>query len=276
MSLRASVLLLLSVMLMPTADADAQRRGGRGSMREMLGDPNEYYRPPDFTENPKYDGRFTFARIKYLGFECFSEQGPGWSHDYPRAEAHFMRIMRTVSTVRPFIEQGPIEGGNILALNDPNLFKYPVAYLSEPGGWRPNPDEVTGLRNYLTKGGFIIVDDFEENCTGGGDMMNFTAVMRQVLPTAKILPIPPEHPVFDSFYKINFDAFGGGRGRRGTQPQWFGVFQDNDPKKRLMVVANYLLDMGELMEYSDRGFNMVPTNEAYKLGVNYIIYALTH
>jgi len=54
------------------------------------------------------------------------------------------------------------------------------------------------------------------------------------------------------------------------------VYQDNDPKKRLLVVANYLLDMGELMEYSDQGFNIVPTNEAYKLGVNYIIYALTH
>jgi hypothetical protein len=274
--------LLVLLLLLVALPASAQRRGGRGNMYGMLGDANSFYTPPDFNGNAKYDGRFVFARIKYRGFQCFGDQGPGWAHDYPRAESHFMRIMKTVSSMRPFIVQGPVVGGNIVALDDPELFKYPVGYLSEPGGWAPNASEVTALRNYLTKGGFLIVDDFEENCTQGGDSVNFTAVMKQVLPSARLQPIPPDHPIFDSFYKINFQAFGGGGGRgRGfgggfSGPRWYGIFQDNDPKKRLMVVANYLLDMGELMEYSDQGFNVVPTNEAYKLGVNYLIYALTH
>ena len=265
----------LALLLLAPIGAAVAQRGGRGFGRTQaaLGDPNEFYTPPDFRGNAKYDGRFTFARIKYRGFEHFQSEGPGWSHDYPRAESHFMRIMREVSTIRPFIESGGIVGGNILALDDPALAKYPVAYLSEPGGWSPNEAEVVALRTYLTKGGFLIVDDFEENCSSGGDMSNFVAQMGRVLPRAKLIEIPPAHPIFDSFYKINLEILGQGRGLRAV---WYGIFQDNDPKKRLMLVANYMNDIGEAWQWSDRGFNMVPTNEAYKLGVNYLIYALTH
>jgi len=270
MSLRVSATLLLLATLLPSAHADAQRRGR--NMREMLGDPNSFYTPPEFAGNAKYDGRFTFARVKYRGFACFQGEGPGWSHDYPRAESHFMRIMKAVTSMKPFLEQGAIEGGNIIALDDPELFKYPVAYLSEPGGWSPTQKEATSLRSYLSKGGFLIVDDFEENCTGG-DMTNFTAVMKQVMPSARLIEIPPTHPVFDSFYKIDLALLGAGRRSNAV---WLGVFQDNDPKKRLMVVANYMNDIGESWQWPDRGFNVAPTNEAYKLGVNYLIYALTH
>lgn len=269
---RFFLLLFLTLTLLPAAEGWGQRRG-RGNLYGALGDPNEFYRPPDFNGNARYDGRFTFARIKYRGFMCWGPEGAGWSHDYPRAESHFMRIMRAVTAMRPFVEQGAIEGGNILALDDPELFKYPVAYLSEPGGWRPTAPEGTALGKYLAKGGFIIVDDFEENCSGN-DMANFVAVMQQVLPRAKLIEVPPTHPIFDSFYKIDLGLLGGGR--RGGQAVWYGIFQDNDPKKRLMVIANYLNDIGESWQWSDQGFNIAPTNEAYKLGVNYIIYALTH
>ena len=269
--MRFSLSSLLLVLSLAAPAADAQRRG-RGNMYDQLGDPNEYYRPPDFSGNAKYDGRFTFARIKYRGFACFGPEGPGWSHDYPIAESHFMRVMKSVTGLRPFIEQGPIQGGNILALDDPDLMKYPVAYLSEPGGWRPTGAEAAGLRSYLLKGGFMIVDDFEENCTGS-DMENFTNVMRQVMPGYRLIEIPPTHPIFDSYFKVDLSLLGR---RRGSQAVWYGVFQDNDPKKKLMVVANYMNDIGEYMQFSDRGFNVAPTNEAYKIGVNYIIYALTH
>jgi hypothetical protein len=270
MSFRMRTLLLLALVAAPLSDAAAQRRG-RGNMYGALGDPNTFYTPPDFHGNAKYDGRFVFARVKYRGYEHFMSEGPGWSHDYPRAEEHFMRIMRSITTLRPFIEQGSIDGGNILALDDPELFKYPIAYLSEPGGWHMTQSETMGLRNYLTKGGFLIVDDFED--FDGGDMPNFRAEIAKVFPTARLIEIPPEHPVFDSFFKINLNLLP--RGRSGGAV-WYGVFQDNDPKKRLMVVANYLNDIGEAWQWSDRGFNVVPTNEAYKLGVNYLIYALTH
>ncbi len=139
----AAVLVLASMV--PPSNADAQRGGGRrqrGFGYEQFFAPvapDEFYKPPAFAGNVPYDGRFTFARIAYRGSERWSgREGPGWSHDYPDAEEHFMRIMREVTSLNPFIARGPMLGGVIVALDDPLLFKYPVAYLSEPGaGTRP-------------------------------------------------------------------------------------------------------------------------------------------
>jgi hypothetical protein len=256
---------LVALALAPCV-ADAQRRGEFGGMGSAMG---EFYIPRAWAGNTPYDGRFTFARIMYRG----GGRGAGWAHDYPRAESHFMRIMRSITTIRPFLESGPIIGSNLLALDDPELMKYPVSYLSEPGGWFPNDKEAEGLRNYLLKGGFVIFDDFD----GGSmdrDWYQFVEQMRRVMPRHKLVEVPKSHPIFDSFFKIDTDklvSYGSG----GT-PQYWGIYQDNDPKKRLMVIVNFNQDMGDYWEWSDRGFNVAPTNEAYKLGVNYIIYALTH
>lgn len=264
---RALVALLI---LSPLGDALAQREGGFGGrMRQLLGDQNEYYEHPDFRGNVPYDGRFVFARIKYRGYGGFTNQGPGWSHDYPRAEAHLMRIMRELTSLRPFIESPLAIGGNVFALDDPALMKYPVAYFSEPGYWEPTEKEALGFRNYLLKGGFVIFDDFE----GPAHWMNFTHQMRRVLPGARIVQLDASHPIFDSFFKVDLTLLG--QQYRGV-PAYFGIFQDNDPKKRLIAIINFENDVGEYWEYSDRGFSPVPTNEAYKLGVNYLIYALTH
>jgi hypothetical protein len=63
----------------------------------------------------------------------------------------------------------------------------------------------------------------------------------------------------------------------GPPVQYLGIFEDNDPTKRLMVIANYNNDVGDAWQWSDQGFLPVDlTNEAYKLGVNYVMYALTH
>jgi hypothetical protein len=261
----ARTVLGLTLVLLPAAAVEGH---GFGRMRG-LADQNEFYMPRAWQGNPVYDGRFTFARIKYRG----AGHGVGWSHDYPRAESHFMRIMREITSMNPFIEAGPIVGSTVLALDDPELTKYPVAYLSEPGGWVPNDKEAAALRSYLTKGGFVIVDDFD----GGSmnrDWYHFVEQVKRVVPNLRLMEVPQTHPIFDSFFKIDLKAlvsYGSG----GT-PGYFGLFRDNDPAKRIMMIVNFNQDMGDYWEWSDRGFNVVPTNEAYKLGVNYLIYALTH
>jgi len=264
---RSSLVLTVgaAALLCATAsDAHAQRGFGRGGY-----DPSGFATPYGWGGNTKYDGRFTFARIKYRG----GGRGAGWAHDFPRAETHFMHIIRSITSVRPFVEAGPVVGGNIIALDDPDLMKYPVSYLSEPGGWYPNDKEVLGLRNYLLKGGFVIIDDFD----GGAmqqDWYHFSEEMRKVLPGSRIIEVPQSHPIFDSFFKIDFEKLVAYR--TGDRPGYFGIFQDNDPRKRVMMIINFNQDIGDYWEWSDRGFNLVPSNEAYKLGVNYLIYALTH
>lgn len=261
--------------------ADAQRggrfpRGDRGFGFGSLGDPNEFFTPPDFRGNPLYDGRVTFARIKYRGYGYFSgREGPGWSHDYPDAEVHLMKILREITSMRPFTNFGQQIGGAIVALDDPQLGKYPIAYLSEPGGWFPNAAETQGLSNYLRKGGFMIVDDFPFEAWN-----NFESVMARVLPDLRPIQLSGTEPIFDSFFKVDMNRIrrgfsGGGGGAQGGA--FYGYFEKNDPKKRLIVLAGYGQDVGESWQWSGQGFVPVDvSNEAFKLGVNFWIYALTH
>jgi hypothetical protein len=127
----------VAVLLLAAMPLHAQRRGGR-NMGQAFGGADGMYEPPAFHGNVPYDGRFTFARIRYRGFDKFGREGPGWSHDFPDAEENFAKILRDVTAVRPFIESGPMVGSVLVALDDPLLFKYPVSYMSEPGGWHPN------------------------------------------------------------------------------------------------------------------------------------------
>jgi hypothetical protein len=272
----ALVAAMMLISVVATADAQGRRRGFG---YQELGGPDDFYVPPDFHGNHPYDGRFTFARIKYRGFDHFAAEGPGWSHDYPRADSHLMMIMREVTSLRPFLREGDILGGNIVALDDPMLFKYPVAYLSEPGGWHPNEVELKGFRDYLMKGGFVVFDDFGDGFRGGGsDMLHAQQEIQRIMPKAKILPLDKSHPIFDVFFKIEPDKIPWSRevAYRG-QPGFFAIFEDNDPHKRVMAVFCNNLDIGEAWEFSDEGFMPVSeSNEAYKLGVNFLIYALTH
>ena len=219
-----------------------------------------------------YDGRFTFARIRFtpLGGSTnfWGREDLKWDHDFPRAERNFMRILSEVTAIRPYMD-----GGTALALDDPELFKFPVAYLCEPGFWSPTEAEAAALRAYLTKGGFIIFDDFF-----GAHWDNFQASMRRVLPQGRLVLLDASHPIFDSFYRIPDPAAGGAPyGSRRRPPEFYGVFEDNDPGKRLLAIVNYNNDVGEDWEWSDTGQLPVDlTNHAYKLGVNYIVYAMTH
>lgn len=238
-------------------DADGQRRR-RVSPEEL---------PP----NAPYDGRFTFVRIRFTppggGLGNFGSFGGDqrWDHDYPRGERHFTKILSELTTMWPRTAES-----NIMTFDDPNLFKFPVAYLCEPGAWVPNEAEVAGLRAFLSKGGFLVVDDFM-----GNDIINLETQLRRVLPDARMLPIPLVHPVFDSFYRIeSFESYQ--HPYSGAQTQFLGIFEDNDPTKRLKVVINYNGDMSEYWEFSDVGaFPIDLSNDAYKLGVNYMVYALT-
>jgi hypothetical protein len=210
-----------------------------------------------------YDGRFTLVRLWYANY-------PGWSYDYPDMEHNFTAILKDMTAVEP-----TPDGRCILRMDDPELMKFPLAYLSEPGYWYPSDSEAEGLRTYLAKGGFLIVDDFHfEN-----EWQVFEAAMRKVLPDARIEPLPLAHPALQSLFAIeSLDIpYPGRLGQRGLTGEFYGIHAGNDPQKRLMVVINYNMDIGDYMEHAGTGFYLVdPTNEAFKFGVNYVIYGLTH
>ena len=169
-----------------------------------------------------------------------------------------------------YIRASLLKDGQKLTLDDPELHTFPIAYMSEPGFWTLSDKEAEGLRAYLHKGGFVIFDDFR-----GWDLDNFQAQIRRALPESRLVELDATHPIFHSFFEINSLEFVQYYDR--GKPVFYGIFEDNDPKKRLMVIANYNNDLGEYWEFSDTGFVSIDlSNEAYKYAVNYMIYAMTH
>jgi len=208
--------------------------------------------------NPAYDGRFTFTRVRFTGSNS-------WNHDYPQADAYLPLILNEVTALRP-----NLDGSNILDLEDPEIFRNPILYIWEPGFWRISQEAARNLREYMLKGGFVIFDDFEAN-----QWYNFEAQFRAAIPDAVFYPIDLTHPIYHSFfdmYSIDLP-----HPSVNVTPGYYAVYENNDPDGRMIALVNHNADIAEYWEWSDRGrFALDLTNDAYKLGVNYIIYALTH
>lgn len=249
---RAAFVLLavLGAVLSTHAPGHAQRGGGQRGGRVFV------------EPNVPYDGRFTFVRLQYTNM---GGRG-GWAFDYPAMERNFMTILEDLTTVGPHVR-----GSNVLTMDDTALFHYTVAYLSEPGYWLPNEAEAAGLRSWLLKGGFLIVDDFY-----GRQWENFERSMKLVLPEARIVPLDVSHPIFDSFFTIaTLDGLSHPADSR-YKAEYLGIFENNDPARRLLAVINYNNDIGDFMEWSGEGWYPINfTNDAYKLATNYVIYGLT-
>jgi uncharacterized protein DUF4159 len=254
---RKAFALAASVVVLVGASAFAQRQG-----RGFGGGSNAPIKP-----NLPYDGRFTFIRLRYGPPIQYQSQRVPWSHDYPEGEENMMKILDEITNIEPRAEQS-----NILALEDPEIFKYPVTYMCEPGRYfYVSDDAAKNMRAYLHKGGFLIIDDFRYF-----DWDNFQEQMLRILPDARIVDLDASHPIFHSFFEINSLSEVPNYYDQGP-PIFRGIYEDNDPKKRLMVVIGYNTDISEFWEWSGTGFKPVDeSNEAFKVGVNFFVYGLTH
>jgi len=161
---------------------------------------------------------------------------------------------------------------NHTKIDDPNLFKYPVAFMWEPGFWNLTDREAESFRAYLLKGGFAIFEDFD----GTTQWANFEAQMRRVLPEGRLIRLDSSHQIFNAFFPIeDIDAIV--HPMSHIRPSYYGIFEDNDPSRRLLVVANFDNHVPHDAERSSRElFPFDASTEAYKLGVNYMIYGLSH
>ena len=228
--------------------------------------------PPQELPNVPYDATYTFVRVRFNSWagRGFSRGfgrggGPGWAHDYPYADQNFIKILDEITLLGP-----NTRGTNIIDADDPELHRHPIAYVSEPGQWSPTQAEIDNLADYLRKGGFLILDDFR----GSREWRNVEAIFYAILPDHRFRPLERQEPIFNSFFQIesldlphpNF---------RQADPLFLGLHENDDPTGRLMVVANFNNDIGDYWEYSDLGYFPIDlSNEAYKFGVNYVIYAM--
>jgi hypothetical protein len=204
---------------------------------------------------------FTFVRIEWNGEShgFFARgNGPLWAHDYPTAEQNFYTALHALTAVPMTFEN------KILTLGDDAIFDFPLLYICEVGYWIPAKAEADRLQEYLQRGGFLIVDDFR----GGFEWRNFYAQMQRIVPEPP-QPLSFDHPVFHCFFE--FEHAGDHAPYWGMTPSFYGLY---DQKKRMIGIVNYNNDIGDGWEWpeTDQEFS----TEAFKLGINYLIYAMTH
>jgi hypothetical protein len=223
---------------------------------------------------------FHFARLVYrdapnsrrgrFGFR--GGGGGAWATDYADAEFHVMQGIARLTRV----DAAPVDidgnGGRLITLDDERVFDYPWLYAVEVGQWYLSEDEAKKLREYLDRGGFLMVDDF----WGEYEWETFAESMRRVFPDRPIQELGEDHELLHVLYDLDQRTQIPGRGgqRPGTVPHWRGVF---DSDGRLMVAINFNMDMGDAWEHADDPWYPEPmTTLAYRFAVNYLIYTMTH
>jgi len=245
---------------------------------------------------PAAQESFTFVRVRYdsvggYGESWYHYDGRDWERwetDYPEAEENFLIRLKQLTTID--VNPRPTH----LRLNNPRLFDYPLIYMCDPGWQLLAEDEVTALRSYLDRGGFLWIDDF----WGIAEWQNVEEQFQRIFPDLKWKKIQPSHPIFKMVFpltecpqvpaKIFFDMTGqsfdmpdGHRepvgGIEGVRENHFmGLFSADG--SRLMAVATHNNDIGDGWEREMEGeeFFRIFSIKSYALSVNIIVYALTH
>ena len=152
---------------------------------------------PTHRTDVEYDGRVTFVRLAWRGdLGGFGRRGfsNAWNHDVPRAENHHSRIVSSLTNINIHTN-----ASRILTLDDPELFKYPIAFMWEPGFWNLSDREAESFRAYLLKGGFVVFEDFD----GAQQWDHFEAQMRRVIPDGRWVKLDRSHPIFHAFFDIH-------------------------------------------------------------------------
>jgi hypothetical protein len=218
---------------------------------------------------------FYFSRVAYRGFGGYYGRGRSWATDYPKADQIFLSF---IDRLLPNLDA--FEQEFVVQLHEPDLRRYPFLYALEVGGMQLSPPEVQGLRDYLLQGGFLVIDDF----WGTREWQNFEYEIRQVLPEYEIVDLSIDHPIFTTFYEIEEiiqvpNVGNGVRGgptyeRDGFIPMVRGIHDENG---RLMVVINWNTDLGDAWEWADDPYYPLKySTYAYEMGVNFIVYAMSH
>ena len=220
---------------------------------------------------------FEFARLVYYDANR-GWPGGSWTVDYPDAEYFFHKGVSRLTRIDmdSADRQTP---GVIVELDDDMLFDYPWLYAVEVGYWRLTDYEAERLREYLLRGGFLMVDDFH----GPDQWIGFTESMNRVFPDRPIVDIPDHHEILHAVYEVDERiqipgvralGFGGTHEYGGVTPHWRGIYDDNG---RLMVMINHNMDLGDAWEHADDpSYPQEMTTLALHFAVNYVIYALTH
>ncbi len=229
------------------------------------------------TDIDHYDiaGEFNFVRIQYNSSYADGFFGRGaWSIDFPDADMNFLRGVSRLTNIR--VMSNP----KIFRFDDERIFEYPFLYALETGqagGWDLSLAELDNLREYLLRGGFLLIDDF----WGEWQWDNFYRTFSLLFPERELVELKSDHEIFHCYYDIDgpqlIPALGNSQGRGEQGIDYASNYAILDDEGRIMVLINWNSDMGDGWEHTYHpAYPTKYANSAYQLGINYLIYSLTH
>jgi hypothetical protein len=288
-SFRLAVFATLAVVAAGVAFAQYGGRGfgGRGGWNSS---DDERGGVPMWENDPQFEKDvFTFVRVIYsegnyreYGRRGRRSRGGNWTTDWPFSDNNFSFRLQQLTSMK--VNPWPVQ----LELTDERLFDYPFIYMIEPGDLYFGEDEVLALRKYLLAGGFLMVDDF----WGADEWQTFYEQIKRVFPDREPVELPLDHEIFNIVYRLkekpqtpSIDQAVRGRpwnitwedhGPDSQTPHYRAIFDD---KGRMMTIICHNTDLGDGWEREGEDpwyFKEFAEKKAYPMGINIIVYAMTH
>ena len=224
---------------------------------------------PDDAEVP---GEWAFARLRYRSYGGGWRRG-SWGTDSNKAERVFTQGVRRLTR----IQARSVE--EIIDVDSDEMFNWPWLYAVEVGHWQLSDAQAKRLREYLDRGGFLMVDDFH----GSREWEIFADSLRKVFPDRTIIDLPDGEPIFHVLYDLDkkfqvpghrYTYSGRTYEQDGVEPKWRAVL---DEKGRVQVGICHNMDLGDAWEWADDPeYPEAFASLAYRIGINYIVYSMTH
>jgi len=239
--------------------------------------------PPDYMDKAEW----VFARLMYPpaynmrggwrrggGGADWTQGYSSWTTDYPRSDRHLSAAVRRLTRVHARSVEQPVN------LDDGDeVYNWPWLYAVEVGHWQLTPEQAAKLRDYILRGGIFMCDDFH----GEQEWEIFEASMKRVFPDRPISDIPDSDAIFHTLYDLEsryqvpgaqFIRSGSMSEYGGVIPRWRGIYDD---KGRLVIAICHNMDLGDSWEHADNPeYPEKFSSLGMRIGVNYIIYAMTH
>jgi hypothetical protein len=218
---------------------------------------------------------FVFARLQCTNrdswyiWPSYFPDNPPWHHDYPFSDELLVGLLHEMTGVRV----SP-KAYKIVRLDSDEIFKYPFLYLSEPGFMVLNDKEIANLGEYIRRGGFIMADDFRTAAYlhGPEELEILKYYLKLAVPERELVRLDITHPVFHSFFDV--DTLNMKAPYFDYVPEFWGM---SDEHGRLQIIANYNNDIGDFWKYLDQGDKpLQDSSRSIRMGIDYIIYAMTH
>ena len=255
----ARLFLAIALMLLASAALGAYQFSGR-------------FGEPDYAGDRDKPSEFYFSRLQYNSYGFRGSRG-AWSQDFPRADNDCLIAIRRLTSIDA---PAPL---NVVDLDSDRLFEYPWMYAVGVNTWSFTDEEANRLREYLARGGFLMVDHFH----GEDDWQRFMAGMLQVLPDAVVEDLPDDDPIFHVLYNIDdkvqipgeqYVATGRTYEKDGYVPRWRAI---RDSRGRILVAICHNMHLGDAWEWANSGgYPEKFSGLAFRVVINYIAYAMSH